>query len=69
LAYEDDKKILLKSRFSYYAQRGNVYGHQQLSDAIIKDGLWDAYNNIHMVSDEKRIKKVWMIHTLSLFLG
>lgn len=36
--------------YSYYAPRGAAYGHQQLSDAIIKDGLWDAYNNIHMVS-------------------
>jgi acetyl-CoA C-acetyltransferase len=35
---------------SYYAPRGAAYGHQQLNDAIIKDGLWDAYNNIHMVS-------------------
>ncbi|KAI8888790.1 thiolase [Backusella circina FSU 941] len=38
------------SNAPYYAQRGNVYGHQQLNDAIIKDGLWDAYNNIHMGS-------------------
>ncbi|OBZ85804.1 Acetyl-CoA acetyltransferase [Choanephora cucurbitarum] len=32
----------------FYAPRGAGYGHQQMSDAIIKDGLWDAYNNIHM---------------------
>ncbi|KAL9549403.1 DNA topoisomerase 2-associated protein pat1 [Mucor bainieri] len=38
------------SNAPYYAPRGAAYGHQQLSDAIIKDGLWDAYNNIHMGS-------------------
>ncbi|CAM0141991.1 DNA topoisomerase 2-associated protein pat1 [Umbelopsis sp. WA50703] len=32
----------------YYSQRNIAYGHQQLSDAIIKDGLWDPYNNFHM---------------------
>jgi hypothetical protein len=39
---------------SYYAPRGAAYGHQQLNDAIIKDGLWDAYNNIHMVRERER---------------
>ena len=39
-----------KTLSSFYAPRGAAYGHQQLSDAIIKDGLWDAYNNIHMGS-------------------
>ncbi|CAO3643076.1 unnamed protein product [Mucor hiemalis] len=38
------------SNAPFYAPRGAAYGHQQLSDAIIKDGLWDAYNNIHMGS-------------------
>ncbi|KAG1078114.1 hypothetical protein G6F42_024422 [Rhizopus arrhizus] len=38
------------SNAPYYAPRGAAYGHQQLNDAIIKDGLWDAYNNIHMGS-------------------
>ncbi|CEI93812.1 hypothetical protein G6F70_007340 [Rhizopus microsporus] len=36
------------SNAPYYAPRNAAYGHQQLNDAIIKDGLWDAYNNIHM---------------------
>lgn len=38
------------SNSPYYAPRGAAYGHQQLNDSIIKDGLWDAYNNIHMGS-------------------
>ncbi|KAI7892409.1 Thiolase, N-terminal domain-containing protein [Mucor mucedo] len=38
------------SNAPFYAPRNAAYGHQQLSDAIIKDGLWDAYNNIHMGS-------------------
>ncbi|KAI9471829.1 MAG: Thiolase, N-terminal domain-containing protein [Benjaminiella poitrasii] len=36
------------SNAPYYIARNIAYGHQQLTDAIIKDGLWDAYNNIHM---------------------
>ncbi|KAI9311733.1 Thiolase, N-terminal domain-containing protein [Dichotomocladium elegans] len=32
------------SNTPYYAQRNMVYGHQQLTDSIIKDGLWDVYN-------------------------
>ncbi|CEI94313.1 Putative Acetyl-CoA C-acetyltransferase [Rhizopus microsporus] len=36
------------SNAPYYAPRNAAYGHQQLNDAIVKDGLWDAYNNIHM---------------------
>eukprot|EP01115_Flamella_aegyptia_P006156 TRINITY_DN25923_c0_g1_i3.p1 TRINITY_DN25923_c0_g1~~TRINITY_DN25923_c0_g1_i3.p1 ORF type:complete len:424 (-),score=215.41 TRINITY_DN25923_c0_g1_i3:29-1300(-) len=32
-----------KARFSGYR-----YGHGQLIDGVLKDGLWDVYNNIHM---------------------
>ncbi len=32
------------------ARTGYKYGHNQLVDSIIKDGLWDVYNDIHMVS-------------------
>ncbi|KAJ2160860.1 Acetyl-CoA acetyltransferase A, mitochondrial [Coemansia sp. RSA 552] len=38
------------SNVPYYAPRGSVYGHGQLTDAIIKDGLWDVYNQVHMGS-------------------
>jgi acetyl-CoA C-acetyltransferase len=24
------------------------YGHQQMTDGIVKDGLWDVYNDFHM---------------------
>ncbi|CDH51900.1 acetyl-c-acetyltransferase [Lichtheimia corymbifera JMRC:FSU:9682] len=37
------------SNAPYYSKRNLLFGHQQLSDAIIKDGLWDVYNQIHMV--------------------
>src|SRR4051812_15104751 len=30
------------------ARRGYRMGHGELTDAMIKDGLWDAYNNVHM---------------------
>ncbi|KAJ1942369.1 Acetyl-CoA acetyltransferase, mitochondrial [Kickxella alabastrina] len=36
------------SNVPYYAPRGKEYGHSELSDGIIKDGLWDPYNNFHM---------------------
>ncbi|ORY92080.1 Thiolase, N-terminal domain-domain-containing protein [Syncephalastrum racemosum] len=47
-----DREIMLAggmesmSNAPFYAQRNVMYGHQQLSDAIIKDGLWDVYNQI-----------------------
>jgi len=30
------------------ARNGFKMGHQQVTDAMIKDGLWDVYNNFHM---------------------
>ncbi|OZJ03986.1 Acetyl-CoA acetyltransferase [Bifiguratus adelaidae] len=36
------------SNTPFYVQRGIQYGDQKLNDAIIKDGLWDVYNQIHM---------------------
>src|SRR5262249_33140801 len=32
------------------AREGMKFGHQQLVDSMINDGLWDVYNNIHMGS-------------------
>jgi acetyl-CoA C-acetyltransferase len=40
------------SNVPYYlekARAGFGYGHQQVTDAIIKDGLWDTKYQIHMV--------------------
>ena len=28
---------------------GMKYGHGQVLDGLIRDGLWDVYNDIHMV--------------------
>ncbi|KAJ2290235.1 Acetyl-CoA acetyltransferase, mitochondrial [Coemansia sp. RSA 2706] len=36
------------SNVPYYAPRGKEYGHGELMDGIIKDGLWDVYNKFHM---------------------
>ena len=39
------------SNVPYYVSKGRAgfgYGHQVIEDGIIKDGLWDVYNNIHM---------------------
>lgn len=39
------------SRVPYYMPRAHQqpkFGHQALEDGLIKDGLWDPYNNFHM---------------------
>ena len=37
------------SNVPYYVTTGRTgfgYGHQMIEDAIIKDGLWDVYNQV-----------------------
>lgn len=36
------------SNSPFYVPRGASFGHFQASDSIVKDGLWDVYNQIHM---------------------
>jgi len=39
------------SNSPFYVEKyrtGHKYGHSQLVDAVLKDGLWDVYNDIHM---------------------
>ncbi|KAI8821464.1 Thiolase, N-terminal domain-containing protein [Fimicolochytrium jonesii] len=36
------------SNAPYYFPRNASFGHQQATDSIIKDGLWDVSNQIHM---------------------
>ncbi|KAJ3060946.1 erg10, acetyl-CoA C-acetyltransferase [Podochytrium sp. JEL0797] len=36
------------SNVPFYFPRNAAYGHQTANDGIIKDGLWDVYNNVHM---------------------
>lgn len=39
------------SNVPFYISKGRAgfgYGHQTVEDGIIKDGLWDVYNQIHM---------------------
>ena len=41
------------SNIPFYVEnmrKGNKLGHQQLVDGLIKDGLWEVYNNYHMGS-------------------
>ena len=41
------------SNVPYYMKRGETpYGGVQLVDGIVHDGLWDVYNQFHMVSKE-----------------
>ena len=38
------------SNVPYYMKRGETpYGGVQLVDGIVHDGLWDVYNQFHMV--------------------
>ncbi|KAJ3074398.1 erg10, acetyl-CoA C-acetyltransferase, partial [Quaeritorhiza haematococci] len=36
------------SNVPYYFPRNAQYGHVQALDGIVKDGLWDVYNQVHM---------------------
>jgi len=39
------------SNVPYYlekARTGLRYGHGEITDGVLKDGLWDVYNNVHM---------------------
>ncbi|PIA18420.1 thiolase [Coemansia reversa NRRL 1564] len=38
------------SNVPFYVSRAQEYGHGALTDGIIKDGLWDVYNQFHMGS-------------------
>ena len=48
------------SNIPYYvpkARTGYGYGHGELLDGVVKDGLWDVYNNVHMVrSSQDRVR-------------
>ncbi|KAI7855302.1 Thiolase, N-terminal domain-containing protein [Circinella umbellata] len=46
------------SNAPYYAPRNAAYGHQQQNDSIIKDGLWDIYNQFHMGNCAENTAKV-----------
>jgi acetyl-CoA C-acetyltransferase len=47
-AYDLYKNNLFTKHISYYIPRGATYGHQMMLDSIVKDGLTDAYDSIHM---------------------
>ncbi|KAJ1651304.1 hypothetical protein IWQ61_008102 [Dispira simplex] len=49
------------SNAPYYAPRGVEYGHQTLQDSIIKDGLWDVYDQMHMGSCAERTAEKFSI--------
>ena len=36
-------------------------GDKKLVDTMIKDGLWDAYNNYHMGTTAENINDIWGI--------
>ena len=44
LSYDCDQVIVITSIFT---NCGLEFGHQQALDGIIKDGLWDVYNNVN----------------------
>ena len=40
---------------------GARMGHTQMIDTMIKDGLWDAFNNYHMGTTAENIADIWGI--------
>ena len=40
---------------------GARMGHTQIIDTMIKDGLWDAFNNYHMGTTAENINDIWGI--------
>ena len=40
---------------------GARMGHTQMIDTMIKDGLWDAFNNYHMGTTAENINDIWGI--------
>lgn len=56
------------SNVPYYlekARSGHRLGHAQATDGLIKDGLWDVYNNIHMVRYHENFYDI-MMHVTKL---
>ncbi|KAJ1991237.1 hypothetical protein H4R33_001438 [Dimargaris cristalligena] len=49
------------SNAPYLAPRGASFGHQKLEDSIIKDGLWDVYDQVHMGSCAERTAEKFKI--------
>ena len=48
----------------YYIPGGRYglkYGHGEMLDGLIKDGLWDVYNNVHMVRQGHHLK-FWQLN-------
>ena len=43
------------------ARWGARMGDKKLVDTMIKDGLWDAYNNYHMGTTAENICDIWGI--------
>jgi acetyl-CoA C-acetyltransferase len=48
------------SSVPFYFPRGAQFGHQTAADGIIKDGLWDVYNNVRV-----SFCKLWLHRYLS----
>jgi len=52
------------SNIPYYvpkARTGYGYGHGELLDGVVKDGLWDVYNDHHMVRGWVGKGSVWRL--------
>ena len=43
------------------ARRGFRYGHRQVADSVIVDGLWDVYNDFHMGDAAELIAREYRI--------
>jgi acetyl-CoA C-acetyltransferase len=49
---------------------GSRMGDGQVVDVMIKDGLWDAFNNYHMGVTAENVAELWLMPvSLPLFFG
>lgn len=48
IAHPDPFRLLASSPHRFYFPRNAAFGHQQAQDSIVKDGLTDVYNGVHM---------------------
>ena len=47
------------SNVPYYLPKGRAglgYGHQSVEDGIVKDGLWDVYNQVSTLSSTSEMQ-------------
>ena len=55
------QESMSQSAHAIFMRDGIKMGNAQLVDTMVKDGLWDAFNNYHMGTTAENIAKQWQI--------